>query len=164
MKFSLNATDLDKKFDELINGKEGRKVLRRSSQVALETFNEATVKQVKQIPLKKSGKGWRKALSRKSSAFKYAWTGLDKKKGGKFSATTGVNYKIPILRLTHLVESGFNNVKSGRKVKGHFFREKSFDTNALKGMRQFRNALFRSYDFLAKTGKAPGLKMTRSFR
>ncbi len=165
--FKVDAKDLDKKIDELLVGKEGRKVLRRSSQVALEPFNDATVKIVNSLKLKPSGRGWRKALRRKSSAFKFRWTGLESRSwaktgNNKFSATTGVNYKIKVLKLTHLVEAGFRHI--GGRVPGNFFREKAFDQGSLKSMKHFRHALYRSYQYLIRTGKAPGLKQTRSFR
>ena len=161
---STDARLLNKKIDELLNGKEGRKVLRRSSTVALELVNDETVERVKRLPLKPSGRGWRKALKRKSSAFKYRFEGLDKKKGGKFGAITGINYKIKALKISHLVEGGFRHVRGKFRVKGKQYREKAYDSKTLATLKGFRNALYRSYQYLGKTGKAPSLKMTRSFR
>lgn len=164
IRYTTNAKALSKQIQSAIQDKEGRKILRRSSQVALEVINEESGKRGSQLPLKRKNKRWRRAIKQKGS-YKYRYEGLDKKKGGKFKAITGVNYaaKKKILKLSHLIEGGFKHKVAG-SIKGFFFRQKSYDAKSLSSMKSFRNAFFGSVQYLMRTGKAPSLKQTRSFR
>ena len=65
---TVDTRKLDKMLNELqLEGREGKKVIRQSCRVALELINEETSKQALQLNLKPSGKGWRKALKKKSA-------------------------------------------------------------------------------------------------
>lgn len=153
----------------MLKEKEGRKILRFSSRVALELVNEKTAETALNQNYVRTTKKWRKAIKKKGS-YKYAYEGLNwgaVKKGAqaKFSAITGINYKAKdkILKISHLIEGGFRH-PNGDRVPGKKFREKAFKAEALQSMKAFRNAFFKSVEYLNKHGRAPNLKTTRSFR
>ena len=142
-----------------LNSKEGRKVIRNSGRVALETFNEETAENAKNLPLSPSGKKWRKKMARKGS-----YTYKSKNAGkSNFSFWSGVNYKKKELRITHLVEAGFQH-PSGKQVTGHWFRKDAYRENRGRVVAQFKRLMLTGNDILLGSGKAPGLKTLRQFK
>ena len=154
----LEKDPVNELIKELQGGKQGRKLLRNASRVTLEFFTEQTYEEVMKLDLKKSGKGWRKALKKKGS-YKYKSKGTAK---GTFSFWTGINYaKQSILKVSHLVERGFSHADAGR-VRGLWFRDAAFKLNRPKAMKLFSNSLMKGMDILAGTKRAPTLKELRS--
>jgi len=140
-----------------LDSKEGRKVIRHSARLGLEVINDQTSENAKDLKLKKSGKGWRKMLQKRSS-YKYKFKNTGR---SNFSAVSGINYRKPILRISHLVERGFNHI-SGTRVWGNWFREHAFATERDKVMKVFATAMGYGLEMLSNSGKAPGLKTLRS--
>lgn len=152
---TADTKDVDRLLRQLSQGKEGRKLIRRASQVSLEYFNEKTYENASQLPLNKSGKNWRKTLKKKGS-FKYR----SKMSGGRFHFWTGVVYK-GILKVSHLVERGFTHV-NGAKVAGNWYRKKAFEQNRNHVMFKFKRYMERGMDMLYTSGKAPTLRDLRN--
>jgi len=152
---TVDTKEVDKLIRKLHKGKEGRKLIRQASRVALELFNEETAEQVSQLDLTPSGKKWRKEMKKKGS---YAYRA--KMSGDRYHFWTGVNYKKTVLRITHLVNDGFKHKQAG-KIAGFFFREKAFELKRAEVMRRFKSYMERGIDIIRATGKAPGLKTLR---
>ena len=150
---TVDTRKLDKMLNELqLEGREGKKVIRQSCRVALELINEETSKQALQLNLKPSGKGWRKALKKKS-AFIYK---NRKNRKGHFWFYSAINYKKPILRISHLVEKGFQHFKSGF-VSGNWYRKAAFEQQRTRALMELHKSLKYGMGFIAKGEKVPGL-------
>ena len=154
---TVDTRQLDKMLKELeLEGREGKKVIRQSCRVALETINEQTSKDASQLNLKPSGKGWRKAL-KKWSGFIYK----NRKNGrGRFWFYSAINYKKPILRISHLVEKGFQHVKAGF-VSGNWYRLGAFEKRRAQALRDLEKSLRYGMGYIAKGEKVPGLVQYR---
>jgi len=155
---SFDIGDFEKTINELSQGKEGRKLIRRTARHSLEIFNEHTIKNAKSINFKDSRRGWRWNVGRKG-AYKYKFTVNNK----KFHTWTGINYKKdPILNISHLIERGFKHVASGKFIKGHWFRKRAYDDNKREVFRRFTLGIQKGINTIARTGKAPTLREIRS--
>tara|TARA_R110001632_G_scaffold67839_1_gene159389 strand:+ start:128 stop:676 length:549 start_codon:yes stop_codon:yes gene_type:complete len=154
--FQAETSELRRFINAVSGDKEGRKVIRNASRAALEVFNDATAERAGKLPLKKSGKGWRKMLKKRSSyLYKLSATSV-----GKFSAETGINYKKATLRISHLVERGFRHFTAG-KVSGNWFRMEAYVMNRERVMRETVRNMQWGWEQVAKTGKAPTAAQTR---
>ncbi len=153
---TADTKEIDRFIKAISGDKEGRKVTRNAAIAALELFNIETGKEAADLNLKKSGKGWRKTLS-KLSAYK---TKASAKSDGSFKAKTGINYKKAVLRVSHLVERGFQHFRAG-KVPGNWFRQQAYDKNRDKVMSNFMRNLTWGWGQVAKTGKAPTFSKIR---
>ena len=154
---TVDTKSLDKILNELqLEGKEGKKVIRQSCRVALELINEETSKQALELDLKPSGKGWRKALKKKS-AFIYK---NRKNRRGRFWFYSAINYKKPILRLSHLIEKGFQHVQAGF-VSGNWYRKTAFEQKRTRALAQLEKSLKHGMGFIARGEKVPGLVQYR---
>ena len=149
--FGADTTEL-RRFIKAVKGdKQGRKVVREGSKAALSLFNEETKANVKELPLKKSGKGWRKAMQAKG-AYKYKASCNPK---GYFEAKTGINYKKkPILAVSHLIEYGFEHPQAGW-VEGTWYRWEAFQAKKKEVMKTAVENMKWGWQQVAKTGKAP---------
>ena len=152
---TVDTRDVDRLLRELSQGKEGRKLIRNASRVALEIFNEETAKNAKELNVVPSGKQWRKTLQKKGS-YKYR-AQMSK---GRFHFWSGISYK-GILKVSHLVERGFKHV-SGKFIPGQWFRMRAYEQNRAKVMRMFKSYMERGMDIIASSGKAPSLKNLRN--
>ncbi len=154
---TVDTRSLDKLLKKLeLEGKEGKKVIKQSCRVALEVINEETVEQALELNLRPSGKGWRKALKLKS-AFIYKDRKIRK---GSFWFYSAINYKKPILRISHLVEKGFQHIKAGF-VPGNWYRRSAFRAKRVQALRELEKALMHGMGFIAKGEKVPGLVQYR---
>ena len=157
--FGADNRKLEQQIKSMANGQQGRKAIREASKAALQIFNKETGKNAAALPLKESGKGWRKLLL-KDKAYKYKASAHST---GYFSAVTGINYKHAALRISHLVEMGFRHFHAG-KVTARRFRAEAFKTEKPKVMRRFSENLTWAYEQISKTGKAPtASKMRKRF-
>ena len=157
MSGQVDSSDLQSLIKELQGGPESRKLLRQASRVSLEVFNEATAEAVGKLPLNPSGKKWRKTLKKKGS---YTYKSKNSSRG-KFEFWTGIDYRKPNLRISHLVERGFTH-PDGKKVTAHWYRRTAFQRNRASVMKTFERKLNQGIDIIAATGKAPGLKTLRN--
>lgn len=153
---TIDTRQVDKFISELRNGKQGRRLIRNASRVALELFNEETGNNARELDLKPSGKKWRRLLGRRTS---YAYRA--KMSGQRFQFWTGVNYKKPVLRISHLVERGFRHAATGKRIAGQWFRREAFQRNQRRVMRRFADAMSRGADIITATGKAPSVGTLR---
>jgi hypothetical protein len=154
--FTADTKQIQKQIDELTKGQQGRKVVREASKAALQIFNKETAENATKLNLKPSGKGWRKML-KKDSSYKYK---ASAKNTGTFSAVTGINYKKAVLRISHLVERGFQHFKAG-KVSGNWFRMNAFKDNRDKFYDLFSSHMQWGMEQVIKTGKAPSASKMR---
>jgi len=154
--FGADTRKLQKQVKSMVDSQQGRKVVREASKAALTLFNIETGKNAAALNLKPSGKGWRKLLQ-KASSYKYKASATAT---GHFSAATGINYAKAILRISHLVERGFQHFRAG-KVGGNFFREGAFRTEKKNVLRRFSANMTWGYAQLQKTGKAPSASQMR---
>ena len=145
-----DTSELKRMSDMLTKSKEGRKAARNSAKASLRVFNIYTGIEASKLKLKKSGKNWRKTLTKKGS-YRYKTSA---RTGGVVSATTFINYKKAVLKISHLVEEGFKHFKLG-KISGHWFRKNAFDNNYKKVQRIFLQNMQYSYNHMLRTGRAP---------
>ena len=74
---------------------------------------------------------------------------------------TAVNYRKPILRITHLVELGFKHLTSGF-VPGEFFRKDGFNKKRHQALKSLeKNLLYGITSFLLPKKKVPNLSQYR---
>ena len=154
--FSADTRQVKDFIKGISGSKEGRKVTRAAARAALEIFNVETGDNAGKLNLKSSGKGWRKLLKKKSS---YLYK-ISARNDGSFKAVTGINYKKAVLRVSHLVERGFQHSKAG-KVTGTWYRFKAYEDNQQKVMQMFMRNLKWGWTQTAKTGKAPSASQIR---
>ena len=154
--FVADTTEINRFVKAVSGDKEGRKVIRNASRAALEIFNVETGDNAAALNLKPSGKQWRKTLKKKAS---YLYR-ISAPKSGRFSAKTGINYKKAVLRVSHLVERGFQHFRAG-KVTGNWFRYEAFEQNRERVMREAVRNMKWGWEQVAKTGKAPTAAQTR---
>ncbi len=154
---SVDTRAADKLLRELeLQGKEGKKAIKHSSQLALEVISRETSEQAAEIDFK-PGPGWRKAMS-KPSAFVYKQR---RNRAGQFWFYSAINYKKPILRLSHLIEKGFNHWKAGF-VAGHWFRREAFQKDQLEALKTFKRGMQYGMSLIAKGKKVPNMKQYRN--
>ena len=130
-------------------GKNGQIAARNSASASLRVFNKWTGVEASKLKLKKSGKNWRKALTKAGS---YKYRASARSDGAVVHATTFVNYKKAVLKISHLVEEGFRHFKVG-KISGHWFRKNAFDKHYRQVQRVFIRNMEFSYRELLRTGK-----------
>ena len=129
---------------------EGRKIARNASAAAIEIFNVETGKKARQLTYKSTRKLWRKAIGQAGS---YKTKAFANKFG--FGAMTGINYKKkPVLSISHLIERGFQHVKSGW-VKSRPYRETAFRQNERKVRDKTEEGISWGIQQYMRTGKAP---------
>lgn len=149
--------ELQRTIDKITKGPAGRKVLRNASRAALEVFNVETGDEAGKLKLKKSGKGWRKALT-KLGNYKYY---ISARNSATFTAATGVNYKkAKVLNVTHLVEQGFKHFKIG-KISGHWFRHGAFEKNYKRIMNSLKDNIAWGMNTYIRSGKVPSASQMR---
>jgi len=153
----VDRSSLDQTINELRQGREGVKLVKSCLSIAHDEFRDKTKDEISVLRLKKSGKGWRRT-ARKNGSYKKKLK-VDNK---KFKTHSGLNYaKANILRVSHLVERGFNHVRSGKKIAGLFFRQKAYAKNKDAVLKKLHANLLRGINILARTGKAPSIKDLR---
>ena len=158
--FGADTKSLQKQVKGMVGSQQGRKVVREASKAALQIFNQETGENAAALNLKPSGKGWRKLL-KKDKAYKYK---ASAQATGYFSAATGINYKHATLRISHLVERGFQHFRAG-KVSGNWFRMEAFQDNKKKVFARFSDNMAWGMEQVNKTGKAPSAsKMRKRFK
>ena len=157
--FGADTKSLQKQVNRMVSSQQGRKVVREASKAALQLFNKETGKNAADLNLKPSGKGWRKLLA-KDKAYKYKASATA---SGHFSAVTGINYGYAVLRISHLVERGFQHFRAG-KISGSWFRQNAFQEKKQEVFDRFQGNMGWGLDILNKTGKAPSAsKMRKRF-
>ena len=154
--FGADTKGLQKMVKSMVGSQQGRKVVREASKAALTLFNIETGDNAAKLNLKPSGKGWRKLLT-KAKAYKYK---ASAKASGQFSAATGINYGYAILRVSHLVERGFQHFRAG-KVSGNWFRMDAFRAKKQQVFNRFAANMAWGFDRMNKTGKAPSASQMR---
>ena len=158
---AMEWSDLEKQLEKTINvvagqGREGKKLLKHASRIALEPINEETAERAQQLQLVPSGKGWRKLLKRKSSyVYKERRT-----RAYRFWFYTAINYKRSLLRVSHLVEKGFKHPHAGR-VAGSWYRAEAFEARRREALTLFDKALRYGLEFIGTGRKVPGLRELR---
>jgi hypothetical protein len=154
--FGADTKSLQKMVKGMVGSQQGRRVVREASKAALEIFNVETGKNAAALNLKPSGRGWRKLLT-KRKAYKYKASATA---SGHFSAATGINYGYAILRISHLVERGFQHFRAG-KVGGNWFRMDAFREKKQEVFNRFAANMAWGFDRMNKTGKAPSASQMR---
>ena len=158
--FTSDTRQIDSFIKAVSGNREGRKVTRSAARAALEIFNVETGENAADLNLNPSGKQWRKTLKRSSS---YAYK-ISAKNNGSFSAFTGVNYKKAVLRISHLVERGFQHFRAG-KVGGNWYRFQAFAQKRDEVLSKFMRNLMWGREQVGKTGKAPtAAQIRRNFQ
>lgn len=153
----VDTRDIDQLLRRLeLRDKEGKKVIKMACRMALEVINEETAQEAAALNLKESGKGWRKLLTKKGS---YIYRNR-RNSAGIFWFYTAINYKKPILRISHLVEKGFNHIKSGL-VAGNWFRKEAFRKKQKEALKRLELNLLYGIDKLHKGEKIPNLSQWR---
>ncbi len=153
----VDTKDTDRLLKSLeLKNKEGKNVIKKSCRMALEIINEETAREAAALNLKDSGKGWRKLLTKKGS---YIYRNR-RNSAGKFWFYTAINYKKPILRISHLVEKGFNHVKSGL-VAGHSYRKEAFRKKQKQALKTLELNLLYGLDLINRGKKIPNLSQWR---
>ena len=79
---------------------------------------------------------------------------------GGFFFYTAVNYKKPVLRISHLIEKGFRHVFSGN-VRGFWFRQEAFDKKRSETLKTLEKNLKVGMELRASNKKAPTLSQFR---
>lgn len=158
---AMEWSDLEKQLEKTINqvagrGREGKKLLKHASRLALEPINEETAEKARELQLIPSGKGWRKMLKRKSS---YIYK-QRRSRAYRFWFYTAINYKRTLLRISHLVEAGFKHRQAGR-VPGQWFRAEAFEAKRRAVLERFDKALRFGLAFIATGRKVPSLRELR---
>ena len=141
----------------MLNDKEGEKIVKHACRLALEVINEETGVQASQLNLKDSGKGWRKMMTKVRSSYIYRTRRIF---SGGFFFYTAVNYKKPVLRISHLIEKGFRHLFSGN-VRGFWFRKEAFEKKRHETLRTLENNLRVGMTLRAENTKAPTLSQFR---
>ena len=156
--FGADTRELQRFIDVVSHDAKGRRVVRNAATASLQLFNVAAGKNAKELPLKKSGKGWRKKIAAKGS-YKYE---AKCQPSGFFHAVTGINYrKHPILSVSHLVEAGFNHPHTGW-VEGNWYRWEAFKKNRQRVMHDAVEGMRWGWLQVAKTGKVPSIAKIRN--
>ncbi len=138
-------------FEKMVGSRDSKKMAAHACRAAQEVINEQTQDNAQDLPLKHSGKGWRKLLGKKTGSFVYKMRRSQKTSFFHYSA---INYKKPVLRISHLIEKGFKHV-SGRRVKGHYFRLAAFERSRTKAMKVLHKALAKGYEGMGEGKKTP---------
>jgi len=157
---TIDARNVDRMLEKLkLEGKEGKKVIKNSCRVALEMINEETSDKGSALKLKPSGlgkRGWRATL-KKRSAYIYR---NRRNRAGRFWFYSAINYKKPILRLSHLIEKGFKHVGVGF-VAGNWFRDKAFRKKRSQALDYLNKNLLYGMKFISTGKKVPNLTQYR---
>ncbi len=157
--YSGNLGELRSQLRAITDSKEGRKLTREAAKAALVKFNIETGKNAAALNLKPSGKAWRKKLQQLTS---YRYKG-QARRGGYFGAQTGINYakaKAKVLKISHLVEQGFQHFRAG-KISGNWFRKDAFHDAYGEVEERFATYVEWGWQQLVNTGKAPTAKQMR---
>ncbi len=152
----VDTSGVEKMFNNLIGSRDGKKAAKHACRAAQEVINKQTQDNAQNLKLKTSGKGWRKAID-KAGAFSYKMRRSRKTSFWHYSA---VNYRKPILRITHLIENGFNHV-AGRFVPGRFFRLKAFELKRRAALKMLEESLAYGYRQLSVGNSIPSYKQFR---
>ena len=150
IRVQADTSELQRTAKQLTATKEGRKATRNSAKASLRIFNVQTGIEAARLKLKPSGKHWRKTMTKKGS---YTYK-TSAKQGGVVRATTGINYKKPVLRISHLVESGFKHPEHGF-VRGLLYRYHAFEKNYKRVQDTFLKNMQYSINYMLRTGRAP---------
>lgn len=137
-------------FEKMIGSRDSKKMAKHACRAAQEVINDQTSDNAQGLPLKDSGKGWRKLISKKT-AFQYKMRRSRKTSFWHFSA---INYRKPVLRISHLIEKGFKHI-SGRRVRGHYYRLAAFERTRTKAMKVLHKALAKGYEDMGEGKKTP---------
>lgn len=145
--------DLDKK--------QGKKAMKHACRMALEVIDGETGQNALDLDLnpKVRKKGWRKTISKRNKsgnltgAFVYK---VRRSKKTSFWFYSAVNYKKPVLRISHLVEKGFNHIKSGF-VPGNWFRKDAFMTKRNEAIKVLELNLLYGLDLLRRGKPIPNI-------
>ncbi len=137
-------------------GKQGKKAIKHSARIALEVINEETSQKAQDLPLKPSGKGWRRMIKRKTS-FVYR---TRRTKNYSFWFFTAVNYRKETLRISHLIEKGFQHAR-GTKVPGNWYRAAAFEKKRSEALKRFESNLLWGLRLIARGKPIPNLTKYR---
>ena len=147
----VDARAVELMFDKMIGSKDSKKMAAHACRAAQEVINAQTQDNAEQLKLKDSGKGWRKLLGKKTGSFIYK---LRRSRKTSFFQYSAINYKKPMLRISHLVEKGFRHVGGGF-VKGLWYRARAFEQKRTEAMKVLHKALAHGYEEIGEGKKTP---------
>ena len=157
---SIDTRDVERMMNRLIdlNKKEGTKAVKHACRMALEVIDQETVDQALSLKLNSTmrKKGWRKTLKTRT-AFAYK---LRRVKSKSFWFYSAVNYKKPMLRISHLVEKGFKHVFAGF-VPGNWYRKTAFRQKRTKALKVLELNLLYGLDMIRRGNKVPNITQWR---
>lgn len=157
---SIDTRDVERLMNRLIafDKKEGNKAMKHACRTALEIIDEETVDKALSLKLRQTQakKGWRQTLKTRS-AFTYK---VRRVKAKSFWFYSAVNYKKPILRISHLVEKGFKHF-AGSFVPGNWYRKNAFRAKKAQAMKVLELNLLYGIDMIRRGKKVPNITQWR---
>ncbi len=153
---SIDTRDVERLMNRLIafDKKEGMKAVKHACRTALVVVDKEAVDEALKLKLssRMTKKGWRKTLQSRT-AFSYK---LRRVKSKSFWFYSAVNYKKPILRVSHLVEKGFKHLNAGF-IPGNWFRKSAFRKKKAKAMKVLELNLLYGIDMIRRGKKVPNI-------
>lgn len=160
---SVDFADVEKMMNRMLDldKKQGKKAMKHACRMALEVIDEETGKEALDLRLnpKMRKKGWRQTISKRNrsgnitGAFNYK---LRRSKRSSFWFYSEVNYRKPVLRVSHLVEKGFTHIKHGW-VSGHWFRKDAFRQKRAQALKVLELNLLYGLDLLRRGKPIPNI-------
>ena len=156
----VDTRDVENLMNRLISfdKKEGKKAVRHACRMALEVIDAESVDNALNLKLtsRQAKKGWRQTLKTRT-AFTYK---MRRVKAKSFWFYSAINYKKPILRISHLVEKGFKHV-AGSFVPGNWYRKQAFRAKKAKAIKVLELNLLYGIDLIRRGKKVPNISQWR---